>query len=428
MTYSYQQQPAPKTTAPASGATTSAGGTGNQARLDQLGLDGGFCPELPNAGEYDGMCWIPLILKRSSMAGDELVEEARLAEVAARWGVTVPGGSVRRALDGGSEVVELMWPAVWGARPKKSDLTGGLTVVEAKTAAAALAEQAGWSKVPVADQTRLVALVGGESSALSASARTALKALLDDGDWGTKSADDQGQALVGLLTSDAARPNVVDEPVDHLKPAKFTLSAAALVKDHEFRGSKQDADLYTQTFDGSSDTVKIYAPHSPSSSKVFHTVQQTAEAVARLPEGSRKVVRTVTLNAVDNPDDAYWAREYGDPNFHSYMTAGASGDVTIYPSSGSTPSENYMRGTMIHETGHTWAYKTWGNDETRGGWVKWKEAMGKDKISVSDYATNSIAEDVAETIQIYGGSKGTPTFDEYRTMVPARFAILDAQL
>jgi hypothetical protein len=107
---------------------------------------------------------------------------------------------------------------------------------------------------------------------------------------------------------------------------------------------------------------------------------------------------------VTNPEDPHWASVYNDPDFHSYMTAGASGVVTIYPDklNKNLPDNNYMRGTMVHETGHTWSYKNWGADTTRGKWIDWKTAMDKDKISVSGYATNDISEDVSETIQVHG--------------------------
>jgi hypothetical protein len=109
------------------------------------------------------------------------------------------------------------------------------------------------------------------------------------------------------------------------------------------------------------------------------------------------------------------------------MTAGAAGVVTIYPDTKAQPNDNYMRGTMIHETGHTWSYKTWGQDTNKGKWVDWKTAMGKDKVSVSGYANASIAEDVAETIQTYVSAKNTVRYDEYKKIVPNRYAILEAE-
>jgi type VI secretion system secreted protein VgrG len=86
-----------------------------------------------------------------------------------------------------------------------------------------------------------------------------------------------------------------------------------------------------------------------------------------------------------------------------------------------------MKGTMAHETGHTWSYKTWGEDETKGKWLDWKGAMAKDKVSVSGYAMKAIAEDVAETIQVYVTTEGSPRKAEYRKIVPNRFGVLDKE-
>jgi hypothetical protein len=77
------------------------------------------------------------------------------------------------------------------------------------------------------------------------------------------------------------------------------------------------------------------------------------------------------LNTVVNPQDAYWAAQYHQADFHSYMTAGEAGIVTIYPDKTAVklPGASYMRGTMIHETGHTFSYKKWGTDQTKGKWL-----------------------------------------------------------
>src|SRR5262249_32806560 len=143
----------------------------------------------------------------------------------------------------------------------------------------------------------------------------------------------------------------------------------------------------------------------------------------------RAQIVAVVLNAVVNPEDAYWAAEYKRPNFHSYMTAGEAGIVRIYPDKAAKPlqTQNYQCGTMNQESGHTWSYKTWGTDKTKGKWIEWKAAMDKDRVYVSDYAKASIAEDVAETIKVYGSTRGTPKFEEYRKMVPNRFKMLDSE-
>jgi hypothetical protein len=221
--------------------------------------------------------------------------------------------------------------------------------------------------------------------------------------------------------------SVVDEPVTTTK-TKYVLEGPTTLKNYEFRGKKADAEKWVVKFkDGIN--IPIIAPKALERGYHNHTVKQAADAASYLPKANRSIMTTILLNAVVNPDDAYWAGQYNDANFHSYMTAGESGIVTIYPDkvSNKLPNKNYMRGTMIHETGHTWSYKTWGTDTSKGKWVDWKQAMDKDTVSVSTYATASIAEDVAETIQVYVSTKGSPRFKEYRQIVPNRFKILDAE-
>ena len=111
------------------------------------------------------------------------------------------------------------------------------------------------------------------------------------------------------------------------------------------------------------------------------------------------------------------------------MTAGAAGVVSVYPDKAEKrlPTDTVMRGSLLHETGHTFSYKKWGSDTTKGKWADWKTAMDSDKVSVSQYATNAIAEDVAETIRVYGSTRGTPRFDEYKAILPNRFKILDTE-
>jgi hypothetical protein len=63
--------------------------------------------------------------------------------------------------------------------------------------------------------------------------------------------------------------------------------------------------------------VSIIAPKAPEPGYHNHTVQQAADAASYLPKANRSVIKTILLNAVVNPDDAYWAGEYHLPDFHS---------------------------------------------------------------------------------------------------------------
>jgi WXG100 family type VII secretion target len=223
-------------------------------------------------------------------------------------------------------------------------------------------------------------------------------------------------------------PALVNDKVNTPR-TDFTLEGPKEQKDYAFRGKTADANVYTVKYkDGT--TLTIVAPKDATAGLHNHTVNQAAEAAAHLPTANRKAINTIMLNAVTNPDDPSWAVKYKDPNFHSYMTAGKEGVVTIYPDKTSKPLQNndVMRGSMIHETGHTWSYKTWGDDKTKGEWANWQKAMDADKGHVSKYAENAIAEDVAETIRAYVSTKGTPKFDEYRKLYPNRWKMLDEQL
>ncbi|WP_428261433.1 eCIS core domain-containing protein [Haliangium sp.] len=336
------------------------------------------------------------------------------------WGLAFDGACVRLASADGNSVVALRWDPAWGERPATREVPLSMGPIDARAALTAAKALPGWAKLEAGDKTVLSNLLGGETNKLSQSARDHLRGMFAG--LGGKSEDEQKTALAGIIGAKDAAPGVVDEEVTTATTA-FELEGPVEKKDYDFRGKKADAEAWKAKFEDGV-TVEIVAPKAPEAGYHYHSVQQAADAASYLPKAARSVIDTILLNVIENPDDAYWAVEYSQPGFHSYMTAGAAGVVTIYPDKGALPNDNYMRGTMIHETGHTWSYKTWGEDKTKGKWLEWKAAMDKDRVSVSGYAMASIAEDVAETIQVYVSTQGTPRFDEYKAMVPARFAML----
>lgn len=336
------------------------------------------------------------------------------------WGLTFDGSCVRLAKAGATSVVALRWSLAWGDQPATRDVPFSMAPIDARASVGAVQKLKGWSKVDPGDQTLLTNLLGGETNALSIAARAHLRGMFAS--LGGKPDADQAAALKGVIGAKDAAPSVVDEEVT-TGTTGFDLEGPVEKKNYAFRGKTADAEEWKAKFkDGV--TVTIVAPKAPEAGYHYHTVQQAADAASYLPKGARSVITTVLLNVLENPDDAHWAVEYNQPGFHSYMTAGAAGIVTIYPNKTAPPGDNYMRGTMIHETGHTWSYKAWGTDKTKGKWLDWKAAMDKDRASVSGYAMASIAEDVAETIQVYVSTQGNPKFEEYKKIVPNRFAML----
>lgn len=209
-------------------------------------------------------------------------------------------------------------------------------------------------------------------------------------------------------------PSVVDEPVA-VKPVGVVVAPV---------GKSAQGEVWTATYsDGTK--FEVVAPVGKQKGLKYHTVQQAADAASYLPPSSRAMVKQIILAPARNPDDAYWSTTYKNPKFRSYMTAGASGIIRVYPvpKSDSLPDANYMRGTMIHETGHTFSRKNWGPEQ----WKLWREAMAADKRSISKYAKSSEGEDFAETYQAYWSVKGTPKFDTLKKSFPNRFALLETE-
>ena len=339
------------------------------------------------------------------------------------WGLAFDDAHIHMATDGAASVVALQWDPAWGNQPTTREVPFSMGPIDASAAVAAIQKLKGWGKVDAADQTTLMHLLGGETNNVSDAARNHLRGVFAS--LGTKPDADQAKALKGVIGAKDAAPAVVDEQVANAS-VPFKLEGPTDVKDYAFRGRKADAQTWNAKFDDGV-TVPIVVPKAPDPKLHFHSVHQAADAASYLPKAARSLITTILLNAQENPDDAYWATQYNQPNFHSYMTAGASGVVTIYPDKNALPNDNYMRGTIQHETGHTWSKKKWGEDTTKGKWVEWKAAMDKDKVSVSGYAMASMDEDVAETIQTFVSTQNTPKFAEYKSIVPNRYAILEKE-
>jgi hypothetical protein len=340
------------------------------------------------------------------------------------WGLTPGTPDVSLASDKGAPVVALKWSGAWGTAPQTREFGFDMRPLDAKAAVKGVAAVKGWAKVADESRGKLEPVLGGETNGVSQSARDALRAKFAG--LAGQTEDEQAATLEGIIGAKDATPHLANEQVQTAPPV-VTLSGPSEQAGYAFAGGAADAHVYQASYaDGVN--LEIVAPKAPDPALHHHTVAEAADAARFVPTKNRAVIKTILLNTQVNPDDAYWAVQYNTPGFHSYMTAGAAGVVTIYPNTGAQPDANVMRGSMIHETGHTWSYQNWGEDTTQGKWLDWKGAMDKDRVSVSQYAMNDIAEDVAETVRVYGSTKGNPTYDEYKAMIPNRLAILEKEI
>lgn len=286
-----------------------------------------------------------------------------------------------------------------------------------------LRESAGFKALEAVEAIRFMTYVGGRSREISLPAFAAFADALAKGTLDFSKVE----SLRKFLKDQAGAPAVVAPAPGAFEGKRDTYSVGASteVKKYKFRSKTVDALKHEVTIgDVDKTVVPVYAPKTPDPKVgMLHSIDAVAMGLAALPKSSLKLVTKVHLEPGRNPDDPYWAKKYKRPGFFSYMTAGKAGVITIYPTP-SLESQEYLEGTMIHETGHTLTGQKWGED-TDKRWKPWKDAMKSDVVVASQYAKASPGEDFAETLQAYFQVKGTRQERELRILMPARMKIID---
>ncbi|MCK6545836.1 hypothetical protein L6R52_08205 [Myxococcota bacterium] len=207
--------------------------------------------------------------------------------------------------------------------------------------------------------------------------------------------------------------------------AAYVLGAPTDAPAYRFRSGTADAKRYELEIDGR--RIVLIAPATTDAAQGhFHTPEQVAMAFAGLPELSRSLTRELVIEPGRNPEDAYWAEQFGDPDMRAYMTAG-EGRISVYPTVHGS-SQAQLDGSMIHETGHLLADTRFGHDRDSDAWKAWIAAGTRDGIAPSKYATRSPGEDISETLQLWVQVRGTPHEAEIRALFPNRIALLERLL
>jgi len=291
-----------------------------------------------------------------------------------------------------------------------------------------LVRQAGFGKLSAAEQGRLLNYLGGTNPEISAPARALFLRTVGPQGVG-QSPERQAAELRKFIAEQSSAEEVLSPPRGTFtrKHAEYQVHRPPEeVKDYPFPSGKAAALKYDVEVNGRH--VAVYMPKTPGSPKDnYHSIEQVAKGLASIPPQSLALVTKVSVDPKRNPEDAHWAKEYHDPHFSSYMTCGADGAVTIYPTDVAQKQED-LDGALIHETGHALSMSRWGNSATDKRWDAWKKAIISDGISASKYAKNSPDEDFAETLKMYFIVKGTPQEAEMRRLMPERFRLIDALL
>jgi len=134
-----------------------------------------------------------------------------------------------------------------------------------------------------------------------------------------------------------------------------------------------------------------------------------------LPEKLHSSAKTITFTNQSNSKDPYWAQQYNMPGFESHATGGWDG-IAFYRN-GSTRSSH----AVVHEMGHTLAYKEWGSTNPPSTSAFYAATVKEYEYGqfVSSYASKSIAEDFAESIQEFIQNP-----DNLKSVSPARYAAI----
>lgn len=302
---------------------------------------------------------------------------------------------------------------------------------------ARLAHSAGFNRLSSDEQKHLINFVGGTNRELSQGARAELRKILDDPNADKSNPETfrkflKDQPGLPFVVSGTIQPGELDN-----RRRPYTVTGPEEVKNYNFQSGSADAQKYEVEIDGRK--IPVYVGKNQDPNQTYHSINEVAKGLAALPSASLGKVVSVRVDPKQNPDDAYWAKEYKMPNFRSYMTAGADGNISIYPGKA---SQEVLDGSLIHETGHTLSKQRFGeNTDSKVGdffkhllgrttWSDWKKAMKHDGISPSVYAQQSAAtdapdEDFSETLELYMKVKGTPQEAEIRAIMPERFALLD---
>ena len=263
-------------------------------------------------------------------------------------------------------------------------------------------------------------------------------AVIDPG-WLTKTAPEQ-QTTFDALFSDRSRylgvtqidpesaPVVVAEGAAVLTAAACSANPARQFRIDDLRAHPQGcAQTITFTTPAGTDTITLITP--PTVSPQHPAVDQTARALSRVDDGVRTLIKTVVLNPVENPDDAIWRATPGFSSTHtSFMTARTTDNtVHIYPSSATWTGEALERvlaGSFTHEAAHLLQPLVKADRTLQALWTT--ATTSKIDLHASSYAFSNDAEDFAESFTIYMTTKGAPSHEAYRVLMPTRFAAFEA--
>ncbi len=212
------------------------------------------------------------------------------------------------------------------------------------------------------------------------------------------------------------------------EPAGFTAldGKPILVQITRQGASKSDGpsgprDDYRLAIEGSEFDVRVARNLDPK-----EPFAKMVEYFSKVPEHVRPALKSVELETVPNPQDAYWATVYGRDTFTSAATAGG-GNITFW-NLNENPY-NLNEGHFNHEMAHLIG-SGYSTSKTRHAEMVppgWEDAVKADGNRVSEYAGSNANEDFSETWRYYLEARKSPeALAAFQEKYPNRTRILEA--
>ncbi len=288
-----------------------------------------------------------------------------------------------------------------------------------------LAGAPGFAQLDVATQMRLVHLVGGTNDEISREAGFKAHFLLVSAPFVAASPSTQGALLEQYMADQAWLRTGTFIRTGGTTGAPFTLTGPTALPSFRFEGVAAKTLAWEIKIDGR--TIPVRIGQNRDASLAYHSIHEIAQGLSMLPSASRGLVTAIHAPGVRNAGDAFWAQRFKDPSYRAYMTAGAEGVISIFPTLEPMEQKD-LNSSLVHETGHTLSKRNWGESSGSAAWRRWSAAAASDGLHVSRYAQKSVDEDFSETFEVYNQVKGTSVEGELRALLPGRFALIDGLL
>lgn len=202
------------------------------------------------------------------------------------------------------------------------------------------------------------------------------------------------------------------------KPVVVQVAREAASKSEGPSGPREH---YRMTIEGSAFDVKVAKDLDPK-----EPFAKMVDYYSKVPEHVRPALKSVELETVPNPQDAYWAKVYGRDSFSSAATAGG-GNITFWDLANNP--YNLNEGHFNHEMAHLIG-SGYSQSRTRHAEMVppgWEEAIKADGNQVSAYGSNNPNEDFSETWRYYLEARRSPeSLAAFQEKYPNRTKILEA--